>query len=87
LVPAQPEVWWKFDLALAYVEAYRDLARADRRQLQPALQQVRFTMVKLHEAATAGQAATSLDALRDYGRLLDRIEQELLALDPHEGNR
>lgn len=87
LVPAQPEVWWKFDLALAYVEAYRDLARADRRQLQPALQQVRFTMAKLHEAATAGQAANSLDALRDYGRLLDRIEQELLALDPHEGNR
>jgi len=86
LVNGQPGVWWKFGLARVYAEAYRDLARADRQHLPAALKQVRFTQFKIHEAATAGPGETALDTLRDYNRIFEQLEQELLRMDPRGGS-
>jgi len=67
LIDAQPDVWWKFDLALAYIEAFIGL-----NLFAEAQQQIDYTRLKLVEAMQMPDAMK--EAMDDFTALLNKME-------------
>ena len=70
LVDAQPDIWWKFDLALAYIEAFIGLQFWDQAQ-----QQIDYTRFKLIEAIQVPDAMK--ETIEDFTMLLGRLESDM----------